>query len=516
MASFYVLTTRAVAAGGLHADLGIQYYLARATAGGAVPLVDFEHGWNTAHWYLSALMYQVAGGNATGWLFLWGRSGLLMGAAAVLIIAWRRRLPAVWLAALVPTWMLLTAIPHNKYATATVWVAILLPVWGQRTSTGRALRVGGAATVWWFHVELAVLLAIGTAIYDLFGAEGGWAARLRTAAHAPIGLVIGAATQVAVYAGPGLPAGEVLSQIVSDSAVTEVGPLFGYPLLEPNTIRMAVYPASLLLPFVPLVWRRLSGDTRLIACCHLALALIAIRRPGDGHVGSAGTLLALLLVLTARDLSGSDLAARVRGVRPSPAVLITGLGGATWYAVGLGAGFRVESLVAIVALVLTALASVVTADRLAPREVALSLGAVAAAVALVVGGAANHLRLTIGADDALRETVAIAEAVRADIDACVGSAREAWVVTSPLTLYDELALTNPTRIVAFWYNLENQADELAETMRAGEIPAIVQVTSWPAAMAPLVPVIEAEFEVCAETPVPAVNRRVTIWRWVGP
>ncbi len=513
---WYAITVRAVAATGLHDDLGIQYWLARITAEGAVPLVDFEHGWNTASWYLSALAYRIADGNVTGWLMLWGRTGLWFAGAAVLVVAHRRRMSTAWVGGLLATWILLAGIPHNKYATATVWVAVLLPAWGRRTSVGRALRVSIAATVWWFHVELAVLLAIGTAMYDVFGpAERPWRERITTGVHAPLGLLVGLASQALAYTAVGLSPAEFLSQAVGDWTVTEFGPLFGYPLGNPATPRMALYPASLLLPFVPLAWRRLSGDTRLVAMCHLALALIAIRRPGDGHVAAAGSLLGLLVVMVAHDLSGhaQDLRVRAAALARDPRTAVAGLAGAGWYVAGLAAGFQVASLVAIVALCVVALSGVVAGWR--TEATAASLGAVVAAAVVAVSGSLLHAAIEIRADEALGETEAITAAAASEVDRCLGDDRRAWVVRSPLALYGSLDVENPTRIYAFWYNLEAQADDLAGQMRSGEIPAILQATAWPESMDPLIGVVEEAYTVCAEVPVPGFNRTLRIWTHRG-
>ena len=510
--AWYAVTVRAVGARGMHDDLGIQYWLARITAEGAVPLVDFEHGWNTASWYLSALAYRIADGNVTGWLMLWGRTGFWFAGIAMLVVARRVRMPTAWVGGLVATWLLLTGIPHNKYATATVWVAVLLPAWGRRLPVDRALRVGIAATVWWFHVELAVLLAVGTAMYDVFGRDDlPWRERMVTGLHAPAGLAVGLASQVLAYTAVGLAPGEFLSQAVADWTVTEFGPLFGYPLGNPETIRMALYPASVLVPFVPLLWRRLSRDTRLVAMCHLALALIAIRRPGDGHVGAAGSLLGLLVALVAFDLSGraEGLRGRVMGLRWTPRTVAAGLGGVGWYAVGLAAGFRVASFGAIVALCLVVLATVAAGWR--GEAVAASVGAMIAATTVVVTGSLLHVALEVRADEAFGETDAITVAAAGEVDRCIGEDRRAWVVRSPLTLYGTLDLQNPTRIYAFWYNLEAQAGELEASMRSGEIPAILQVTAWPESMAPLVEVVQEVYEVCAEVPVPDFGRTVRIW-----
>ena len=78
----------------------------------------------------------------------------------------------------------------------------------------------------------------------------------------------------------------------------------------------ATWKGTLLVAFVPLVWRRLSDTTRLVAALHLGLALVAIRKMGEMHIGAASVLLALLGVLGAFDL--------VRSLADSPAHVVPG------------------------------------------------------------------------------------------------------------------------------------------------------------------------------------------------
>lgn len=518
IAAYYTLTAQALDGFQLHNDLGIQYYLARITAEGAIPLIDFEHGWNTASWYVSAVLYRLADGNATAWVFLWGRGGFILAGVAMLVVAWRVRLPPAWIAGLTGVWIVLTHVPHNKYAVPTVWAAILLPVGGRRSlGWDRALRVGAAATVFWAHVELAVLLAVGTAMYDLVGARrGSVAQRVVTAAHAPLGVVVGLVSQIGVYWVLGLSPGDFVSQAIGNWTVTDFGPLFDYPVLAPFSIRMALFPAMMLVPFVPLLWRQLSDPTRFLAMCNLALGLIAIRRPGDGHVAAAGTLMALVLVLGAWNLTGGreDLRASFRGVRTTDwRVLLATVGGVVWYVLGLVAGFEVSSLLAIVAVTMVALSGVV-AEKITDLPAA-SLGALVMAGLIALGGVGNHLWQTVTADEALQETALIADAVRAEVDRCADGNRDVWVVPSPLTLYDELQLTNPTPFYAFWYNLEGERDRIITLMDEGSIPMIMQVGSWPQSMTSLREPIQQRFSVCAEPRVEQTGRVITLWTYDG-
>lgn len=516
--AYYTLTARSLDGFQLHNDLGIQYYLARITAEGAIPLIDFEHGWNTASWYLSALLYRLVDGNATAWVFLWGRGGFILAGLAMLVVAWRVRLPAAWIAGLTGVWILLTHVPNNKYAVPTVWAAMLLPVdRGRSVGWDRALRVGAAATVFWAHVELAVLLAIGTAMYDLVGTRRGtFGQRAITAVHAPLGAVVGLVSQVVTYRMLGMSTQTFVGQAIGNWTVTDFGPLFDYPVSAPSSIRIALFPVMMLVPFVPLIWRKLSDPTRFLALCSLALGLIAIRRTDDNHVAASGTLLALVLVLGVWDLTvrREKIGASLHALRLTDwKVGVAVLAGAAWYAVGLFAGFQISSLLAIVGLTLVALSGVVAAGL--DDFAAASVGAVVMAGIIAVGGVGNHLRQTVSADEAEQETALIAEAVRSEVDRCAGGSGEAWVVPSPLTLYDQLGLTNPTPFYAFWYNLEGERDRLITRMDEGSIPMIIQVGAWPRSMESMVEPIEERFSVCAQPRVETTGQVITLWTHNG-
>lgn len=513
LVAYHNVRLSAVGGEALNSDLGIQHYLGRITSRGAIPLIDFEHGWNTASWYFNAALHQLSGDNPTVWLYLWGVVfGPILAGIALLAIAGRLRLPAVWMAALLATWVATTHLPHSKYATPMVWALILLPVGvTRRMGWAVALRMGMVATVYWFHVELAVLLGAGTAMYDVFGARR-WrpSQRLLLLLSVGGGLLLGMTSHLAVYAALGLPPSEVLGQILFGQ--TDVhGVHFGYPLGAPPTFRILVYPASLVLPFVPAVWRRLSEPTRFIVFLHLSQALVPIRRPGDGHVGAAGTLLALVAVLVIYDVAIRE---PVRLPRPADArgvlttVLAAGLG-AGWFAVTITAGFRVSSLAAIVLLTLGCLAGVVAAAR--AQHPWASAGALTAAGALMVAGLVGYVRTEFRADAGLHQAQAIAEAVEPAVVRCAPEG-EAWIVPSPLMLYETLDVKNPTRIHLFWYTFAGDQDRVRELVEAEEIPTIIQPYGWPEAMEGLVPFIESRYELCEEVMVESTGNLVRFWR----
>jgi hypothetical protein len=508
-------TTRLGALGteALNADLGIQHYLGRITLQGAIPLIDFEHGWNTGSWYFNAVLHLLAGGNATAWLFLWGvLFGPVLAGVALLAIAGRLRLPPVWMAALLAAWVATTHLPHNKYAVPLTWVLVLLPVGlARRPSWAIVLRVGTVATVFWFHAELAVLLSAGTAMYDVFGARRSpLSERLVRLGAVGGGLLLGLGSQLAVYALAGLAPGEVIRQVLIGQ--TDVfGLHFGYPLASPSTFRMLVYPASLVIPFIPALWRRLSEPTRFVAFLHLSQALVPMRRPGDGHVGSAATLLALVAVLIIWDLVAERSwtlprpLAGVAALRAAGAAVV----GAGWFALAIAAGFRIASFAAIVALCLVCLAGVAAAAK--GDWPWASAGALAAAVLLVMGGLANRSAEEIRADEGGDQAVAIATAVAPAVDRCAPEG-QAWIVPSPLMLYETLDLTNPTPFFHFWYTLEAEHDRIRTLIDDGVVPAIIQPYGWPESMEPLVGYIESRFEVCEEVLVESTGNLVRFWR----
>ena len=142
-------------------DFGAQYHLAKLTAHGAIPLVDFEHGWNAGSFWINAVLYAVASGSPTVWYFLWGRLlGAGLGAVLAAAIGLRLRLhPAVMIAVALGVLLLATPL-HIKYSICLLWVFVLLPTgWFESRPRLAALaRILLPALVFWQYVELAVLL----------------------------------------------------------------------------------------------------------------------------------------------------------------------------------------------------------------------------------------------------------------------------------------------------------------------------------------------------------------------
>ncbi|HUH08740.1 MAG TPA: hypothetical protein VML96_13150 [Egibacteraceae bacterium] len=507
-----IMQLRALAPGALSGDLGIQYHLAAATARGSVPLLDFHHTWNVASWYFSAALYRVAGGDATIWVWLWaGVTGRLLAGLAAIGIAWRLRLRAPWILVVAGSWLALSHVLHSKYAVPILWLLAVLPVGvGAGARPAIAVRAALGAITFLAHVELAVLLAAGTALFDLFGARDlGRRERLLRASAAPAGMLLALGGQTAIYAALGLTPSRLLSQILLDPGATFEAFNFGYPLLLPANLRPLLFPVSVIVPFVPLIWRRLSDPARMTAFLHLALSLIAIRRVDPAHVDAATTLLGLLAALVAHDLLTAG-----RPVQRRPDALPSRIGlailGGAWLALAITAGFRIPSLLAIVGLTLLALGGVAVARR--SDATWASAGALAAAAVLLVAGAANRVaeQARSGDDDSAAQQ--IAAGVAGPLRECIGEDERVWVVPEPLGLYDSLGVRNPTPYWVFWYGFATQHDEVRDLIGQGEIPAILQVgDSWPASFDGLGDDIEAAYSPCATVELSAVAGSATVW-----
>jgi len=497
--------------GGLQADLGIQYHLAQLTAQGAVPHVDFQHGWNSGSFYLGAALYHLVTGNAAVWIYLFEVvTASVAAGVALLVTGWRLRLAGVWLLTLLVAWLWLTHVPNGKYAIPLLWFASLLPVGAlnRRVPPVVARAVLGAAT-FWLHVELAVLLAAGVAMYDLFAARGlDLRQRAWRAAAAPIGIAAALTAQLAVYqVSAGLPPAELLALLFAGPAEVFDEAHFGYPLFSPETFRSLVYPVSLVVPFAPLVWRRLSAPTRMAALLHLSMALIAIRRTDEGHVAAASTMLVVVAVLAAWDIHRSGPLTLPRS-RPAGHAAAAFAGG-VWAAAAIAAGFRVPSLLAVVALTVIVLTGVALATRSqAPWA---SVGAMVTAGLLVAAGLGGRTAVELRQDQAGERAEEVAAAIASAVEECGDGTGRAWVVPEPLGLYEELDLTNPTPHYAFWYDFAGKRDEVVTAMEAGEIPLIVQPYGWPESMEGMVDDIERRYEICDEVLVGEDGPLVTLW-----
>jgi hypothetical protein len=496
----------------LTADLGIQYYLGAETARGAVPLLDFQHGWNVLSWYFNAGLYRLVDGDPTAWQYLWGVAfGPLLAGLAAAGTAWRLRFSPGWLLATVGGWVLLTNVVHWKYAIPALWMLALVPTGRPRREwTVLASRAGLAAVTFLAHFELGILLAVGVAMYDVFGDRmAPPRTRLLRASAAPAGVLIGFAGQAAVYAGLGLAPVALLTRLLGDSAQVYEQAQYGYPLFEPATFYAAVFPASLVASFVPAVWRRLAGHTRLVAFCHLALGLIAIRRTDFIHVEAAATLLGLLAVFAARDLLGAGRPnlSVPRSLLARPGLV---LAGGVWLVTAVAAGFRIVSPLAIVALTLV----VLTGPLIARWSEAgwFSVGALATAGLLVAVSLSGSVTAAVDAGQGGRRAEQIAAAAAGPVDECLGAGDQAWIVPSPLGLYEQLGVENPTRYTVFWYGFAGRAPEVIEAIEADEIPAIIKVSTWPGSFRErIVPEITENYRECAVVPVEATDDVVTVY-----
>lgn len=511
LAAVTVLRLAALGADDLHGDYGIQFHLSAQTARGAIPIIDFEHGWNWLGWYAGAVLWWLARGSATVWMWLWQEvaAGLLAG-LAVLAIAWRLRLNAAWILGLVVSWLWLTDVVNAKYAIPTLWLLAVLPV--GRLAHGRAalaVRFGLAAVTLWAHIDLAVMLSAGVALYDLLGARGLTARqRLERVAALAGGGAVALGLQLVVYAVLGMGPAALLRFLVVERGATDPAQHFGYPLLAPTGLRSLIYPVTLVLPFTPLLWRRLSDPTRLAAMLHLGMALTAIRKPDAPHIAAASTLLAVVVVLGARDLLAAAPPHRERLVGWQQWLGV--VAGAAWFALAVGVGFTTTTLLAAAGLVLVCLLGVAAARW--GDQPAHSLGAVLGALALVVVALGSHASGQVpGPTDDLHAQHIAVEA-KPEVDRCLGERREALVVPQPLGLYDYLGVTNPTPFYLFWPGFRHETDRVVAMIDDGTLPAIIQVNDWPPlAFDELAPAIEARMNRCAELVVQTTGDRVTIW-----
>jgi hypothetical protein len=506
-----VLRLAALGPDDLHGDYGIQYHLSAQTARGAIPIIDFEHGWNWLGWYAGAVLWWLARGSATVWMWLWQEvtAGLLAG-LAVLAIAWRLRLSAAWILGLAVSWLWLTDVVNGKYAIPTLWLLAVLPV-GRLTRGWApvAVRFALAGVTLWAHVDLAVMLSAGVALYDLFGARGLTRRErgLRVGALAAGGLVA-FALQLAVYATLGMGPAALIRFLVLDRSATDPAQHFGYPLLDPTGLRSLAYPLTLVLGFAPLVWRRLSEPTRVAVMLHLAMALTAIRKPDTPHIAAASTLLAVVVVLAVRDLFA--------GARPLPEptpgwqAALGLLGGVVWFALAIVVGFTTTTLLAAAALAAVCLAGVAMARR--GDLVFASAGAGLAALALVVVALGSHAggQVPGPADDLRAQQIALE--AQPEVERCLGAGRAALVVPQPLGLYDYLGVSNPTPFYLFWPGFRHEAERVLAMIDDGTLPAVIQVNDWPpVAFDELGPAIEARMDRCAELVVATTGDRVTVW-----
>lgn len=507
----------------LTGDRGAQYYLGKLTAEGAVPLVDFQHGWNAGSWWVNSLVYRLAGGDPLWWEFLLGRFlGVTLATVLVAAMGLRRRVHPAAMVAMALAVLTLASPAQVKYVLPVAFAFILLP--GGRLDSGRwslAVRFLVPAALFWQHVELAILLTGAAGLYELVGRREATAReRLTRSAALAAGILAGFVSEVLFYRiGYGMSLAELNRQVVFGQA-QEFPKHFGWPFFDvPSDGEgydiVALYPFLLLLMFVPVIWRLASDPTRFLALCALFLATIPIRRPGPGHTETVSALVFTALIFVLCDVYDRRDQVSLPS-RPWPMSgwrLVTAVvgfaAGAAWVGAALAFGFGADSLIGPAILVLV-VSVMMIGTRLRARLVAVSAGACLVLGMVPLAAAVEHV------DDLSRDSRQLeaadvwGDAIRPEMTRCSEGGRTAFVLGNQLSLYDALDLENPTPFYLFHYDFDRNEKQLKAMMADGEVPVVLQTTAmagggWVEAA------IEKDYEPCAEVWIAEEHRRFRIW-----
>lgn len=503
-------------------DFGAQYHLAEITAHGAIPLVDFEHGWNAGSFWVSAVLYAVASGSPTIWYFLWGRLlGAGLGAVLAAAIGLRLRLhPAVMLAVALGVLLLATPL-HIKYTICLLWVFVLLPVGPleSRPRLAAAARVLLPALVFWQYVELAVLLTGASGLFELFARRAApWRTRIVNCVQLAGGFVLGLVVEAAAYKVLwGLSFADFNRQVILGQTATHEGSqyavwnFFDLPTESGRYFILALYPFALLLPFVPLVWARVSDSTRLIALAGLVLVVVPIRRVDNPHTTTVSALVLLAVVLVVAELYRPSIESVSK---PTPSLIALPLAavGGIWAAVTLWIGFGLQSMLGAVALVVLAIAgSVLGAAFLRGTVAAVSAGALVVLGCVPALASVDHLNDMRRDAKSFQVTDAITRWAGPEYERCSGGTREALVMPNYLQLYDTLDLTNPTPYYLFHYDFAQYEDVLVPQLEDGSIPVIIETMPLHTPQPWLTDAIHADYVPCSIVRIEKQATTVTIW-----
>jgi hypothetical protein len=500
---------------GLTSDQGAQYYLSKLTAEGAVPLVDFQHGWNAGSWYFGGLLYRLAQGNPTVWTYFNNRLFASTLAAVLLAgIGLRRRLPPGAMVAVVLAALFVVRPLSVKYMLPVAWVFVLLPTpWLDRGWRRLAVRAAVPAVMFWWHVELTILLSVAAVLYEVVGARDlAVRERLTRAAAVVAGLAAGLATEAAYYGiRYGMSVTELNRQVLFGQArefPNQFGwPFFDTPPLSNMYVAVALFPSLLLLPFVPEVWRRLSGPTRFAALAALCLATIAIRRPGPGHTGTIGVMVALAVILAACDLQSE----RFRPGRwSSPLAVLGAVAAAAATAAFVKVTFDLDSFAGPVLLV-AGCAGVAAVVAVRTPPLALSAGALAVLAVLPLAVSVDRVGRMGDADGSSELPDTLAAAVGPEVDRCLGDTDEALIIPTVLPLYDRLGLHNPTPYYLFHYDFDRNRADILDAFESGRVPAVIMAMGMPSNLPWLKDALVANYRRCSQVGIVDPGHSIEVW-----
>ncbi len=495
---------------GLIRDRELVFYLSGRTADGALPLVDFQHGWNAGGWWVGSLLYRLADGSPNVFAFLFEHLfGRVLAFSALAAAVWRLRRPAALIAVVglgSAVWAAATP-PHGKYAIPALWVLALLPTPGLRSRKRLDLAVHGivAFVTLWLHVELAVLLSAGVGFFELFGNQlDPLRRRIQRVAALGVGVAAGVASEFAYYAAHGVELSTVNS-FVFGGQTSGFPQQYGWSMTGPTSPVAALFPLLVMAPFVPVLWRRAAPETRLAACLSVATAIVAIRRHDPQHLAAVSTLFVFTGALLADDVHR----ARTPVELPRRGAALGVVAGAAWAAALLFAAFEIESLLSGAILMVGAALAVVVGYR--GDWPWASAGALVVLLAVAVVGSGFALRDRIRSTDPYAQIRTNAQAIAPEVDRCLGDDRRAVIANTQLSLYDFLGLENPTPYVQFHYDFARYAPDLVDDMRAGDVPAFIQTYPLREWMHEVGDELQRSYVPCSRVAVPATGNTITIW-----
>lgn len=497
-------------------DLGVQFHLSQATAQGAIPIRDFFHAWNAGGWYVGAALYRLVGGNPTLWIMMWtSLTGVVLIMICGAAISLRRGAPpAIAVIAALGT-VMFASVPHGKYAVPALWtLAVVVLMRGSRKRFLWGLFAVNMLT-FWMHVELSVLCGFAAVLWAFLDEDGVLRIRraMETAAAVVGAIAVGLTIQLSVYSLLGVAPKTILDQYLlrpsnNDNSQSQ---LYGWLLGNPSSFQAAILPFAILIPFVPMIFRRLHPATRLVSCVNLAMAVVALQRTDAPHVVAAIGLLPIGLTLVAYDVLKNPPPVRF-ALRPLPMASFM-LGGATM-AAAIWTAVDARSLLVLALLGVTAaIGNIVT--RFLPRT-AWSSGAALALASIALLSILSHEREDLRAGRSTYDFFdSVGAAIGGPVEACSGGSDDVLILTQNFPqLYSTLGLDNPSVYYTYWYGANRfTVPAIVDLIEAGRIDAIVTIPDLPQEVSDIRPVLADEFEVCHQNNVG--GNPITIYRYTG-